>query len=285
MRGKIAFATICAVLLAGASSVSATTNETEQEIVNRYLRKTQAKHTRKISWIATNFTMNRINRDNDYNKFADYNTQHFSNVTLPWIGEAGSFGVDLGMMLGEKFAWSLGGEYWLKMGVNKSGEFTYSPPQGGTVTVENLVSQVQVWGVTSSLQFYALNPPNKSNLLDRFALRLGVGVGFYQSSWDLWDNYQNLNLATSAPASTNTTYKGSAPSFSVNLGVDYPLPFFDMCVGFDVSYLYLNFTNVAWYNTDDQEIVATYSESPESRVDLNFSGIRGKFEVKRFFKI
>jgi len=116
-------------------------------------------------------------------------------------------------------------------------------------------------------------------------VRVDGSVGYYQASWDLWDGYQNLNLATSVPEGVNTTLKGTAPGFSFGVGADYPLPFFDMALGVDVSYLYLNFTNVAWYNAEDEEIVATYNGTADSRVDLNLSGARARIELKRFFKL
>lgn len=283
MRSKITVVVASLFIFCGGSILSAA--ETEQDIVNRFLKKTETKHVKKISWIAANFTLNRINRDNDYNKFANYSSDHFSNTTLPWLGEAKSFGIDLGLLLGKKFTWSVGGEYWLKMGTNKTGSFNYTPPDASPSVVDNLVSEVTVWGVSSTIQYYLYNPPSKSDLLNRLAVRVGGSVGYYQASWDLWDGYQNLNLATSTPTGTNTTFKGSAPAFSINAGVDYPLSFLDMALGIDIGYLYLNFTKVAWYNQSNEEIIATYNGASDGRVDLSFSGVRGKVELKRFFRL
>jgi len=283
MRSKIAVVVASLFIFCGGSILSAA--ETEQDIVNRFLKKTETKHVKKISWIAANITLNRINRDNDYNKFANYSSTHFSNTTLPWLGEAKSLGIELGLLLGRKFAWSVGGEYWFKLGTNQTGSFNYTPPDALPSVVDNLVSEVTVWGVSSSVQYYLYNPPSKDNLLSRLALRVGGSIGYYQAHWDLWDGYQNLNLATSAPTSTNTTFKGSAPAFSINAGVDYPLSFLDMALGIDIGYLYLNFTNVAWYNQSNEEIIATYNGAADGRVVLGLSGIRGKVELKRFFKL
>ncbi len=283
MRNRIAVVVAFLFMFCGDSILSA--GETEQDIVNRFLKKAEDKQTRKLSWVAANITLNRINRDNDYNKFANYSSHHFSNANLPWLGEAKSLGIELGLMIGNKFAWSIGGEYWLKLGTNETGAFNYTPPDAPAAVVDNLVSEVQVWGVGSAVQYYLYNPPAKSNLLNRLAVRVGGSVGYYQVSWDLWDEYRNLNLATEAPTSSNTTFKGAAPGFSVNAGVDYPLSFLGMALGIDVSYLYLNFTNVAWYNQSNEEVVATYNGAADGRVDLGFSGVRGKVEVKRFFKL
>ena len=54
-------------------------------------------------------------------------------------------------------------------------------------------------------------------------------------------------------------------------------------IGVDFGYMYLNFKNIAWYNSADEEIVVTYNNSEDSRVDLGLSGFRGKVELKRFF--
>lgn len=283
MRGKIAVVAASLLMFSGGSALSA--GETEQDIINRYLKKAETKHTRKISWMAASFTLNRINQDNGYNRFANYTSRHFSNASIPWLGVAKSFGIELGLLFGRSFAWSIGGEYWLKMGTNRTGSFDYSPPGGTPSVVTGLISEATVWGVTSGIQYYLCNPPSKSDLVDRLAVRVGGSVGYYQTSWDLWDGYQNLNLATSDPVGLNTTFKGTAPAFSVNAGVDYPLSFLNMVLGADVSYLYLNFTNVAWYNQSDEEVVATYDGTAGSRVDLTFSGVRGKVELKRFFRL
>jgi hypothetical protein len=49
--------------------------------------------------------------------------------------------------------------------------------------------------------------------------------------------------------------------------------------------MYLNFKNVAWYNDQDQEIVASYTGDADGRVDLGLSGFRAKIELKRFFSL
>jgi hypothetical protein len=283
MRALAAVVTATVVLLAG-NPVFAT-GETEQDIVDRYLKKAEAKHGRKISWLAANFTFNRINRDNDYNKFANYSSGHFSNWTMPWVGDGKAFGLEVGMLVSGRFAWSFSGEYWLKMGLKESGSFDYAPPGGTPMVLDGVVSQVQVWGVNSTVQYYVYNAPTREALLSRLAVRIGATAGYYQASWDLWDNYQNLNLATSIPEGANTTFKGFAPSFSFQVGADYPLRLVNMVMGVDFGYLYLNFANVSWYNASDEEIVATYTGSSDGRVDLNFSGFRGKVELKRFFKL
>ena len=67
------------------------------------------------------------------------------------------------------------------------------------------------------------------------------------------------------------------------MGGDYPLKFWGLLLGADMSYLYLNFKNVSWYNSADQEIVATYNDTPEGRVVLGLCGVRGKVQLKKYF--
>ena len=85
------------------------------------------------------------------------------------------------------------------------------------------------------------------------------------------------------PAAINATFKDSNIGLSLSAGAEYPLNFGSMSLGVDVNYLYLNFNNVAWYNSQDQEVVASYAGNIESRVDLGLSGVRGRIELKKFF--
>ena len=78
-------------------------------------------------------------------------------------------------------------------------------------------------------------------------------------------------------------YSFHKDGFTLDIGVEYPTKALGMVMCADLSYMYLNFSNVAWYNGDNQEIVATYNGDNSGRVDLAFSGIRGKVQIKRFF--
>ncbi len=118
------------------------------------------------------------------------------------------------------------------------------------------------------------------------AIRSGVTLGFYLVSWDLWPeySYNNLNLSTSTSTDgLTTTYKDNAPGVTLNIGLDYPTKIFNSVIGLDFGYLYLNFNQVAWYNLQDEEVIATTTGTEEGRVDLNFSGFKGKFEIKKYF--
>lgn len=281
MRSIIAVVSTCVVLLAGAAP--AASSDTERDLVDQFIKRTEKKHVRKLSWISGSFTINRVNESNDYNRFAAYESDYFPNTNLSSLGNGGAFGLDLGIVFRERFAWSVGGEYWLKLGESQSGSFDYNPPNAGSSTVEDLKSEIKVLGMTTGFQYYLAGNPTPTEQLQQLAVRVGGSVGYYQATWDLWSAYQNLNLSTSQSESTNIAFKGSSPGFSLNLGADYPLELMGLAVGADVSYFHLNFGNIAWYNASDEEIVASYDGTADGRVELNLSGVRAKIEVKRFF--
>ena len=277
---KVILVATLAIFALGSVPVMA---ETEDEIVNRYLKKVEKKHVRKLGWISANFSLNRINRHNDYNDFATIETNHFNDASVSWLGQANSFGLEFGSVFKEKFAWSIGGEYWLQLGQNEEGDYSYTPSGGLQTSVTILQSDIAVYGLSTGLKYYFKGSPSVSEGLTDLSLRGGLTAGFYQVSWDIWDAYPSYNLTTANTATANNTFKGNAPGLSAGIGMDYPLNFFGLSLGADMSYFYLNFTNVAWYNSIDQEIVASVNASEEGRIDLNFSGVRGKLEVKRFF--
>jgi hypothetical protein len=277
------FMWVIGAILITAGAVGMASAETEQDIINRYLKKTEKKHTKKIGWAAANFTINRVNRQNDYNTFANYVSGQVANGELPWIRQAGSFGIDFGLGVRKDLVWTIGGEYWLKMGTDEAGPFSYTPPSGTPVTIENLTSEVQVYGVTTGLQYFVYHPPTPEDGLTKLAVRVNGNVGYYKATWDLWPEYENLNLSTSTSTGTNTTFEGTAPGFQLGFGIDYPFNFYGFALGADFSYMYLNFDQIAWYNSQDEEVIVTYTGTPDGRVDLDLSGFRGKIEVKRYF--
>ncbi|UCE23212.1 MAG: hypothetical protein JSU74_07855 [Candidatus Zixiibacteriota bacterium] len=263
-----------------AASVTANASDSEEEFVNRYLKKIEKKHTKKLTWISGYFAVNRINRENDYNRFATAETMNFTDATIPWLGEAKMFGLDFGLIFSRRFAWSLSAEYWLKIGSTLEGSYYYEPTGA---YIENPSSEVSLYGASTGLQYYFYNPPTLSGELNGVALRAGAGVGFYKAQWEVWQDYQNLNLATSLTEATDAKFGDQAIGFSFGFGADFPTRVWNLVLGLDFQYLYLNFDNVAWYNDWDQEIIATYTGDSEGRVDLGLSGFKGKVELKHFF--
>ncbi len=255
-------------------------SDKEQELTDKFLDRLESKHTTKLTWLSGYFSLNRINRDNDYNKFASYESNNFTSTDVAWLGDAKSIGLEMGVIFKEKYAWSIGAAYTMKMGEELTGSHLYSPTGA---TLENPTSELSLVGFNTGLQYYIYNAPTVANKLTALALRTGISIGYYQVKWDLWSDYNNLNLSTSAPTGTNTTFQDSSPSIALHFGADYPTNIFGLALGFDMSYLYLNFNQVAWYNSQDDEIVASYTGADDGRVDLNLSGIRGKVELKHFF--
>ncbi len=268
------------------SSVSAQTKSTkqEQELIDQYLKKNRKfqEKTKKLYWVTGQFTFNRINRDNDYNKFASYQSTLLTNTDLKWLNTGSSFGMEFGWMATKKAAWTLGGEYWMPLGETQAGTFDYNPP-GGNSTVTQLKSEIKVYGITTTVQYYLTNAPNSFERLTKPAVKLGFGAGYYQVKWNLWDQFENLNLATANPSQLNSTYRDNTLGFTFHLGAEYPVSASGLALGLDLNYLYLNFKNVAWYNAQDQEIVPTYNGASTGRVYLGLSGVRAKVEIKKFF--
>lgn len=277
MRSKLFITVIMLFTFMATSFVMA---DSEDDIVNKYLNRLETKHVKKVSWLSGSFNFHRINRDNDYNKFANYESNNLSNGDLSWLGDGYNIGLDMGLIFNKRFAWSVKGEYWMQMGEEITGDISYLPT---STTIENPKSELKMYGVSTGLQYYLTNPPNENGILNGLAVRAGGTVGFYAVSWDLWSDYQNLNLATNTSTGNNTSFKDNTPGFSLLVGVDYPLNFLNLNMGVDLNYLYVNFDNVSWYNQQDQEIVASYDGTPEGQVNLGMSGFRGKFEIKRFF--
>ena len=281
LKGIIALA----VALLFMSSLAVQAQETEQDIVNKYLQKMEKEHAKKLGWASFTFSFNRINRNNDYNSFATHVSSDLSGTDMTWLDNAKGLGAEFGVIFKNRFAWSLGGEYWLKFGQTMSGTYTYQPSLSTAVQVVDPSSEITVFGIYTGFQYYLLNPPDNERQLTSLALKAVTTVGYYGVSWDLWQQFENLNLSTSLPEGENMTFKGSAPGITIGLGADYPLNFHGMVFGAEVQYMYLNFKNVAWYNDQDQEIVASYTGDADGRVDLGLSGFRAKVELKRFFSL
>jgi hypothetical protein len=281
MRTKFWMAATVALTLGCVSVASA--GETEQDIINRYTKKIEKKHIKHTSWLSFTFNYNRLNRDNDYNKFVTYQNSMLSGGSFDWLNAGQVVGADFGIIVHKKMAVMVGGEYWLPMGQTLGGTFTYTPPVSAATSVTNPESKISVFGVTTGVQMYLINHPFDLVSSGKPVLKVTGQVGYYKANWKLWSQYQNLNLSTSAPDAQNATYSGSAPGFSLGFGVDYPLRFAGMSLGVDMNYLWLNFRNVSWYNAADQEVVATYNGDTSSRVVLGLSGIRGRLELKKHF--
>jgi hypothetical protein len=281
MRSLIAAALLLAFVLL--TFVPAQAQLTEDEMVEKYMGKREKTQVKKTGWISGSYALDRINRNNNYNSFASYASNHFPSTSISWLGQANIIGLDFGLMLKKNFAVSFGGEYWMKFGEDQSGTFSYTPPNQAASVVDGITSEITVYGVSTNLQYYFYNAPTGGSPLTKLAARVGFGAGWYEAKWDLWQNYQDLNLATSTPTGDNATFKDNTIGLNFNVGIDYPLNKWNLGVGLDFGYQYLNFDEIAWYNSADEEVVVTYAGTADSRVELDLSGFRGKVEVKKFF--
>jgi hypothetical protein len=281
MRSNIRVLIVLMVLFAFCGTVMAT--DSEQEIVNRFLAKTEVKHINKLSWFSANFSFNRINRYNEYNSFTNNLNTQLSGGRFSWLDNAKGVGLEFGTFVKKSVAWFAGGEYWLKFGETLNGDVVYNPIGGATTSLTNPSSEIKVIGFYTGVSYYVKNAPKANKLSTGLSIYTGGTVGYYQANWDIFPQYQNLNLSTAAPDAANTTFKGSAPGFSAHVGVEYPVKLAGLMINGEASYLFLNFKNMAWYNSVDQEVVATYGNSPDTRVDLTLSGLRGKVSVKKYF--
>ncbi len=279
------FARIIALglILAIAGSSLVTAQDSEQDIVDRYLTrkpKTEKAGNDNIGWLSGSFSVNRINKNNPYNSFAIAESSNIQGGSLLWLDKAFSFGGDVGFVFGKKFYASVGGEYWLSMKNELAGDFLYTPTSS---TITNPTSQIKVYGMTLGAGYFLTGAPNNINHVNKLAVKIGAQAGYYVANWDLWPEYSNLNLSTNTSTGVNTTFRGTTPGFTLNLSTEYPTNLWGLVAVIDMNYLMLNFDNVAWYNSQDEEVVVTLDGTESTRVDLDLSGIRGKFELKRYF--
>ncbi|UCC45289.1 MAG: hypothetical protein JSU65_05055 [Candidatus Zixiibacteriota bacterium] len=277
---KVLAAVLILALSAGSLTVA---QDTEEDFIARYLQdkpNKAVKEKQKVGWASVSFGMNRINRENDYNTFATLESEWITGGSLSWLDRALFFGGEAGTVFAKKFYVSLGGEYWLKLGEELTGTFFYTRTG---VPLTNPASEIKVMGAYLGAGWYLYNPPAVKEHVTRLTVRIGGTAGLYVANWDLWPEYRNLNLATNTPVNANTTFRGTAPGLTFNLGAEYPVGWAGLVAALDVNYLYLNFKNVAWYNASDEEVVVTFDGTADGRVDLALSGVRGKFEIKRYF--
>lgn len=282
MSKKLVFLLVAIFLFTTVAPVLA---QSEDEIVARYLKKAEKKQRQKVGLLTAGFSYGKLSDGSDYNTFRDYANANISpGQPLEGIWRSKQFNLGFGMMLSPRTTLRLGFEYWLKMGNSKTGTYTMGIAPLGTQTDFNLQSEVQLYGITSGVDYYFLNPPSRDGIFNTLALRLSAEAGLYIASWDIWEGASSFNLATSNFEDNREALKATSPGGTISLGADYPTPVFDMLLGMDVSYTYLNFTKVKSYNSVDEELYVSYSADGEDRVELDFSGLRGKVQLKKFFR-
>ena len=258
--------------------------QTEDEIVARYLKKAEKKQKRTVGFFSANFTYGMLSDNSDYNKFADYANANISpGYPISGIWRTSQIGAEFGMMFTSRMAMRLGFDYWSKLGSSETGDYTMGIAPLGAQSDLNLKSEVQVLGFKGGFDYYLLNPPNREGIIESLALRVGVTGGVYFAKWDVWEGITSFNLSTDNFEQNIDPLKATAPGFTAMAGIEYPTPVFDLLLGVSGGYQYLNFNKVKSYNTVDEELYVSYSSSGTDRVELDFSGLRGRVELKRFF--
>ncbi len=248
------------------------------DLVEQYLSGAEERQTDKLGWFSVNGSLNRVFQDNDYNSFLEaQNSIVQTGGTYSTFTYAPSFGIDFGIMLNDRFGLGLGGDFWLKIGGDVDGPMTTT-----SELIEAPTSNVSVIGFRAGVQYYLLNPPTPDRFLEGMAVKAISSIGFYSASWEFVGPSNTLNLATEIAEAPAEEFQDSKPAFELGIGVDYPFAK-GWGVSFSSSYLYLNFTDVSWYNDADEEIVASFNGTESGRVDLDFSGFRGRLEITKFF--
>ncbi len=264
---------LTALLVLGVFTVSILA-QTEDEIVARYLKKTEKKHHTRTGFFSAGFAYGKLQDDHDYNKFVDYSNGNLvPGKALDGIYRSDQIGVELGFMLYSSLAFKAGFEYWTKFGSDR----------------DNYQSEIQVYGLTGGVDYYLFNGPNAEGRLQGISPRLSLAGGIYFSNWEVWDGYDPINFTTGLPELTldddnSGPMKSTAPGITASLGVDVPTPVFELVLSAQGSYQYLNFSKVKAYNSIDDELYASYTDDINDRVELDFSGLRGKIELRRFFQ-
>jgi hypothetical protein len=265
--------------------VASAFGQTEDEIVARYLQKAEKKRQDKIGFFSANFTYGKLPHDNDYNKFISYANSRISpGSPLSGIWRTSQIRAECGMMVSPRMAMRLGFDYWWNLGSENAGDYTLSIAPLGVQNDFNLESRVQVLGIKGGLDYYILNPPNKDGFIEALALRVGLTGGVYFAKWEIWEGMTSFNLSTASFEQNIDPLKATAPGVTAMVGVEYPTPVFDLLLGVSGGYQYLNFTGVKSYNTLDEELYVSYSDTGTDRVELDLSGLRGRIELKRFFR-
>ncbi len=274
------------ILLSGA--VCSVFGQTEDQIVSKFLNKTEKKHINKVGFITGYFSYGKLSDNSPYNKysiFVDNNVaaQNPSDMKMDGAYRSNQLGISFGMMAASRIGVKLGFEYWMKMGTNKVGDYSLGLAPYGDQKGFNLVSELQVYGLTGGFDLYLMHPPDKFGRFNSLAVRFTGGGGFYMTQWKVWQGSSSYNLSTGTSEATTEPLKGSAPGFYGGIGFDFPVRFLGLTLGTEVIYQVMNFNNVKSYNSLGEELYLSYPDNTTDRINLDYSGPRGKIELRKFF--
>jgi hypothetical protein len=269
--------------------ITPTMAQTEDELIAKYLKKAEKKSTKKVGYLVINGSFGRLYRDNDYNKFSNRVSPLVASVgggdgELEKINKSIEIFGGFGMMASPKTSVEFGFTYWLKQGSTETGDFNLS-----LVNLDDpldhygfeLQSEIQIYGFTGGMDYYLSDPPDKDGQLHNLAFKVGGGFGYYFANWELWEGFTGFNLNTSESEIIGNKLTGSAPGFTANVAAEYPIGLGGLVFEAEARYLYLNFTGMNWYNSNNEEVVATVNNSG-TKVELDMSGPRIQLGFKRY---
>jgi len=268
---------IVAILALFALAASAF-GDTEEDIIAKYLKKTEKKHVTKLGFASASFGYGRLGNIDYYQSvnFAASSDAASLNGTLnpiEGIWRSNEISLNFGLMVAQRFALSIGFDYWLKMSTDANVDYTATI---GVLEVEesyDTPSNVDVYGFNAGVSYYLTNPPTPDNGLAGLAVKVGGGGGIYMTKWNFWQDQNEDAEPVSA----------SAPAFWLQGGVEYPIGFLDLVIGADGRYFFLNFNDLNSYNEMSGDMELTYS-STGNEYELDFSGLRAQIGIRRYFK-
>jgi hypothetical protein len=287
MRFKIfiVFGMIFSLLLAGLTMA-----QSEEELVAKFLNKTEKKQIKKVGFFVVNGSYGKLLTAGDYNNYvheispaiAAFNN---SDSRVEGIYRSKELFAGFGIMTSSKMAATLGFNYWLRMGSDKTGDYNLSLVNMNDPIDHdnfNLKSEIQIYGFSGGVDYYLLNPPDRDGLLHGLALKVGANGGFYFAKWEVWEGFTGYNLYLESQEIITGKLTGQAPGASISLTTEYPVKLMGLVVEMSAKYQYLNFTKMKWYNDLDHENVVVYGPD-QRRVELDLSGPRAQFGLKRYF--
>jgi len=254
--------------------------QTEDEVVAKYLKKTEQNRERKIWFVTASGLYGKLSDDNQYNDFRSN-----SAIGLDGIYRSKEISVGFGLMVARNVAVGASAHYWLKLGNDATGNYIrLAEDPIDTVASTDMKSNLQVYGFTGNIDYFVMNPPDKSGILHGPALKINVDAGYYFARWELWEGFLGYNLDTEASEVVDDKFTGGAFGGSAGLAAEMPINFGGLVVEGAIRYEYLKFSKIKWYNGDDNEVVVAGNDARE-RVELDLSGPRVQLGVKRYFSL
>ena len=258
----------------------------EQAIINEFLGEKEAKHVLRTTFISF-YGGGGIIDGGDYNAFASYNNSNITRTDggenlLGELGNSQEFGMRFGVMTGRRSSVNLGFTYWLKNGSSQVGDFVMGVQPLGTQNNFELNSEVTVYGASVGGEYFLAGAPSRTGIVRGLSASVIGDVGLYGASWSVWKGTGNINLSTGMFEQIGDAYTGQSVGATAGLQLGYPTGILNSVASVTLGYTYLKFDNLAWENSSGDKIFPTYSSNTADRVELDFSGLRGRFELRKY---